>query len=161
MSREIRFSSRVSTRATLRIDENEKISKDLCLPVPLSVWNQKSLLFLYFLVETTCFEAVFDLGADKVLGVDGFSIFFYQKFWLTVSDNVIKLCEDFYSGKANVERINWASIALILKVEDSVNLSHFRPIVLINSMLKIIFKIMASQLNKVIGSLVNIIQSSF
>lgn len=27
------------------------------------------------------------------------------------------LCEDFYWGRANLERINWANIALILKVD--------------------------------------------
>lgn len=44
-------------------------------------------------------RAVFDLGADKGQGPDGFPIFFYQKYWDIVKNDIFKLCDDFYWGK--------------------------------------------------------------
>lgn len=74
---------------------------------------------------------------------------------------MLKLCEDFYFGRANLERINWANIALIPKVEPSETPGDFRPISLINSSLKILSKILASRLSKVMNSLVDSDQSAF
>ena len=62
-------------------------------------------------------RATFDLGAKKAPGPDGFLIAFFQKFWDIVKSVLARLCEDFCDGKANLECINWASIALIPKVE--------------------------------------------
>ena len=39
-------------------------------------------------------------------GPDGFPMSFFQKFWNMVSVDLAKMCEDFYLGKANLERIN-------------------------------------------------------
>ena len=83
-------------------------------------------------------KATFDLGADKAPGPDGFPIFFFQKFWDEVKNDLANLCEDLYVGKANLERINWASIALIPKVEAPDSPWDFRPISLINLSLKIV-----------------------
>ena len=39
-------------------------------------------------------------------GPDGFPMSFFQKFWNMVSADLAKMCEDFYLGRANLERIN-------------------------------------------------------
>ncbi|XP_039120313.1 uncharacterized protein LOC120256691 [Dioscorea cayenensis subsp. rotundata] len=49
-------------------------------------------------------KAVFDLGSDKAPGPDGFPMMFFKIFWEIVKVEVLKLCEDFYSGEANLER---------------------------------------------------------
>lgn len=61
--------------------------------------------------------AVFELGGDKAPGLDGFPIQFFKQFWDTIKLDIFKLCQDFYDGSANLERINWENIALILKIE--------------------------------------------
>lgn len=61
-------------------------------------------------------RAVFDLGSDKAPGPDGFPMLFFKTYWEIVKGEIFQLCEDFYSGKTNLERINWACIALIPKV---------------------------------------------
>ncbi|XP_039114040.1 uncharacterized protein LOC120249550 [Dioscorea cayenensis subsp. rotundata] len=106
-------------------------------------------------------RAVFDLNADKAPGPDGFPIFFFQKYWEIVKDDIYKLCDDFYWGRANLERINWANIALIPKNQSSENPSQFRPISLINSSLKIISKILANRLRSKINALIDETQSAF
>lgn len=57
--------------------------------------------------------AIFELGEDNVLGLNGFPIQFFRNYWDTIKGDLLNLCKDFYAGHANLERINWASIALI------------------------------------------------
>lgn len=81
--------------------------------------------------------------------------------WEIVKGEIMHLCEDFFAGKVNLERINWACIALIPKVFSPASPRDFRPISLINSSLKIISKILASRLSTVMDSLVDHAQSAF
>lgn len=106
-------------------------------------------------------KAVFDLGSDKAPGPDGFPMLFFKTYWEIVKVEVLHLCEDFFSGKANLERINWASIALIPKSSSPATLNDYRPISLINSSLKIISKILATHLSSVMDKLVDNVQSAF
>lgn len=87
-------------------------------------------------------DVVFRLGGDKAPGLNGFPMHFFKQFWEKVKEDIFKLCEDFYFGRANLERINWANIMLIPKVESLENPGDYRPISLINSSLKIISKLM-------------------
>lgn len=80
------------------------------------------------------------MSADKAHGPDGFPILFFQKCWDIVKFDIFKLCEDFYFGNANMERINWANITLIPKCHSPDNPSQYLPISLINSTLKIVSK---------------------
>lgn len=105
--------------------------------------------------------AVFSMSVDKAPRPDGFPMFFFQKFWDVVQEDIFTLCEDFYWGRANLERINWANIALILKKLNPDDPSHYRLISLINSSLKIISKLLANRLSLVIKDLIDSSQSAF
>lgn len=105
--------------------------------------------------------AVFGMHADKAPGPDGFPIFFFQKFWDIIKFDIFKLCEDFYNGITDLERINWANIALIPKCQTPEDPSHYRPISLINSTLKIVSKVLANRLSGLIDGLVDSTQSAF
>lgn len=98
---------------------------------------------------------------DKAPGLDGLPILFYQKFWETIKNDIYQLCDDFYWGRANLEKINLANIALIPKIQAPEDPSHFRPISLINSSLEIISKILANRLRAKIDFLVDVTQSAF
>lgn len=60
-------------------------------------------------------RAAIELGGDKAPGLDGFLLHFFKHFWDLLKGDLEKLCEDFYWGKGNLKRINWASIVLIPK----------------------------------------------
>lgn len=105
--------------------------------------------------------AVFELGRDKAPGLDGFPLLFFREFWDLTKDDLWKLCVDFFDGKVNLERINWASLTLIPKVDTPESLGDFRPISLTNSILKIISKMLASRLSKVLNRLIESEQSAF
>lgn len=102
-----------------------------------------------------------ELGAEKTPGPDYFLILFFQKYWNTVHKDILKLCNDFYNHFTNLEKINWANIILISKADAPVAVFDFRPISLINVALKIISKILATTLSKVIDQLVDKSQLAF
>lgn len=60
-----------------------------------------------------------------------------------------------------MERINWANIVLIPKIDSPESPSNYRPISLINASLKIISKLLAARLSNMINSLVDAEQSAF
>lgn len=64
-------------------------------------------------------------------------------------------------GRANLERINWANIALIPKVVSPDSPRDYRPISLINSSLKIVSMLLATRLGNVMNDLVDNNQSAF
>lgn len=87
---------------------------------------------------------VFDLRKDKAPGPNGFPLLFSRQFWEIIQMDLLNLCEDFYWRRANFERINWANIALIPKVDSPESPGDYHPISSINSSLKILSKILAS-----------------
>lgn len=100
-------------------------------------------------------KATFNLRVDKALGPDGFPMAFFQKHWDTIYPDLLHPCHDIFDGKANLECINWANIVLIPKKNGMTTIRDSHPISLINALLKIISKILATQLSSVIDSLVN------
>lgn len=104
---------------------------------------------------------MFELGWDKASGPDGFPLQFFRQFLDTIKSDLWRLCEDFFNGKTDLEIVNWVSLALIPKVETPEALVNYRPISLINSTLKIISKLLASQLSKVMNLLVDVEHSTF
>lgn len=67
-------------------------------------------------------------------------------------NDLVNNCYDYYNNSVDLERINWVNIVLILSLEI---MSNFCLISLINSTFKIISKILATKLSKVIDSLVD------
>lgn len=68
---------------------------------------------------------------------------------------------DFYEGCANLECINQAFIVLIAKTDTPKNIVDFYLIGLINSLFKIISKILASRLSTMMNELVDATQIAF
>ncbi|KAH7674505.1 RNA-directed DNA polymerase protein [Dioscorea alata] len=113
--------------------------------------NFRKLLEYKVPIDLTMLDRPFSLEEIRVL----------KKFWDIVKCDVEHMCEDFFNGRANLERINWASIALIPKVLSPETSGDYRPISLINSSLKIISKILATRLSKILSNLVDGTQSAF
>lgn len=88
-------------------------------------------------------------------------MFFFQKHWSLVQDTCVKLCYDFFEGRANLEHLNWVNIALIAKKASPESINDYRPISLINSTCKIISKLLTNRLSWVIDFLVDDSQSAF
>lgn len=98
---------------------------------------------------------------DEAPGPDGFNGLFFKKCWHIIKEDIIQLCNVFFSGKVSLQAINSSFITLVPKSSHPVTPNDFRPISLLNSILKLITKLMANRLQNVILSLVHKTQYGF
>jgi hypothetical protein len=95
------------------------------------------------------------MPSDKAPGPDGFNGVFLKKCWTIIKEDIYHLCFDFFSGRVDLQAINSSFITLVPKVNSPTTANDFRPISLINCVLKIITKMMGDRLQSVILSLVH------
>jgi hypothetical protein len=106
-------------------------------------------------------DVIKELPNDKSPGPDGFNNEFLKCSWPIIAADVKQLISDFYEGKINLESINDSFITLIPKNDVPISANDFRPISLLNSILKVITKLLANRLQKVILNLVHKNQYGF
>ena len=102
-----------------------------------------------------------EMPTDRAPGPDGFSGIFIKKCWHIIKNDFYDLCNQFYEGTLNLESINEGFITLIPKVRSPENVSDFRPITLLNCCLKILTKLLANRLQKLILKIVHRNQYGF
>ncbi|GJV59705.1 RNA-directed DNA polymerase, eukaryota, reverse transcriptase zinc-binding domain protein [Tanacetum coccineum] len=106
-------------------------------------------------------DAIWDCGSDKSPGPNGFTFAFYKKFWDILKDDVMGFVQDFFRTGILPRGCNTSFITLILKVPNPMVISDFRPISLIGAQYKIIAKVLANRLARVIDSVISQEQSAF
>ncbi|GJX53450.1 RNA-directed DNA polymerase, eukaryota, reverse transcriptase zinc-binding domain protein [Tanacetum coccineum] len=106
-------------------------------------------------------DAVWDCGSDKSPGPDGYTFAFYKKFWDTIKKDVVGFVQDFFTSGSLPRGCNASFIALIPKVPNPMVISDFCPISLIGAQYKIITKVLANRLAKVIDLIIGHEQSAF
>ncbi|GJU86077.1 ribonuclease H-like domain-containing protein [Tanacetum coccineum] len=106
-------------------------------------------------------DAIWDCGGDKAPGPDRFSFKFLKAHWDIVSSDIIAYIREFESSSFIPKGRNSSFITLIPKCDDPLVLNDYRPISLIGCQYKIIAKILANRLGKVIASVVSDVQMAF
>ncbi|XP_013601437.1 uncharacterized protein LOC106412974 [Brassica napus] len=107
------------------------------------------------------YKAVMDINLHKCPGPDGMSGFFYHQFWDVIGEDVYRMVDLFFrTGELEAE-INKKNICLIPKKVSANEMKDFRPINLSNVVYKIIAKIMAKRLRKVLPGLILESQAAF
>ena len=101
--------------------------------------------------------AEFDLGSDRAPGPDGFPMAFFQTFWEDVKDFVSEFLDRGFLSKD----IGASFIALTPKKMDAEGIKDFRPISLIGSVYKVIAKVLAGRLQRVLPSIISKKQAIF
>ncbi|GKB57146.1 RNA-directed DNA polymerase, eukaryota [Tanacetum coccineum] len=91
-------------------------------------------------------RAVWDCGADKSPGLDGFTCGFYRQIGFFGKKMWRRLYYIFFQYGTFPKGGNSSFIALIPKMHDAKMVKDFRPITLIGSLYKIIAKILANRL---------------
>lgn len=102
-----------------------------------------------------------ELPLDKAPGPDGFNTNFIKHCWDIIAPDFYALIQDFFDGKANLQSINSSFNTLIPKKDSPATANDYRPISLLNCSIKIINKLLANRLQKVILSLVHVNQYGF
>lgn len=106
-------------------------------------------------------DALFQLGALKAPGPDGIPPAFYQKYWHIVGHDVYKFVELAFRNKEFDSRLNNVLLTLIPKQDVPRTISHFRPISLYNTLVKVISKVIANRLKGMLPLLIGETRCSF
>jgi hypothetical protein len=101
------------------------------------------------------------LPSDKAPGPNGFNGIFLKKTWHIIKEDIYELCFDFFSGRVDIQAINNSFITLIPKVNSPTEVNDFRPISLINCIVKIITKLLGERLQSVVIPLIHQNQYGF
>jgi len=111
--------------------------------------------------ESELLEVVKGLNRDKAPGPDGFTLAFFQDCWDVIKSDLMGVFQDFHTHKKFVKTINAIFIALIPKKPGAVDLKDFRPISLVSSVYKIIAKVLANRLRRVVEKIISNPQNAF
>lgn len=112
-------------------------------------------------LELEIMDAAFQLGDLKAPGPDGFSGILYQKNRSIIGSSVCKAVKCFFEWRFILKEINQAFIALIPKIQNPAEVSHFRPISLCNFLYKIIAKSLPNRLKSILPCLISLNQAAF
>lgn len=120
--------------------------------------SKRSLIERFSLEEVT--EIVYSFDGNKCPGPDGFNFKFIQSFWDLLKEEVWDMVNEFYNYSLLPPRFSSFFVALIPKVADPHCLSEIRPISLLGCMYKIISKLLAYRLKRVLQPLISSNQSA-
>lgn len=129
--------------------------------IPSIISDQDNQSLCVILDADEVWDVVKNLGPTKALGPDGFSPVIFQKFWRIVKDDVIGLVIRFFRSGFILKELNQTNVVLFPKNENPTLVTHYHPISLRNVAYKIIAKLLANRLRKVIHKLVSSSQSAF
>lgn len=91
---------------------------------------------------------------EKAPGPDGFNMISYKHYWTVVKGNIMAVV-DFLYQSGNIERnFNASFIALMPKKAGVEEIKDFRPISQVGSFYKVISKLLAERLKKVMNVMV-------
>ena len=111
--------------------------------------------------EEEIFLALMEMNGDKALGPDGFTVAFWQSCWDFVKEEVVELFKEFYDQKSFAKSLNTTFLVLIPKKGGAKDLGDFRPINLLGGLYKLLAKVLANKLRKVLGKVVSADQNAF
>jgi len=105
--------------------------------------------------EREVLEVVKGLNRDKAPGPDGFTLAFYQDCWEVIKTDLMGVFQDFHTHSKFVKSVNATFLALIPKKFGAMDLKDFRPIILVSGVYKIIAKVLANRLKKVVAKIIS------
>ena len=112
-------------------------------------------------IEEEIFYALKSVGPLKALGPNGFPAMFFQKNWGLLGNDICRaILNTLNSGIMPVD-LNMTNIALIPKVNCPSCVMEYRPISLCNVLYKLISKVLANQLKRILPTIILPEQSAF
>ena len=105
--------------------------------------------------------ALWSLKPFKAPRPDGLHVGFFQNFWHTMGNSVIKKVQKIFVDRRVSKALNSTHIALIPKIQGLETLGNYRPISLCNTVYKVVTKIIVARLRPYLDKLISPIQTVF
>jgi hypothetical protein len=125
----------------------------------LSRDNLENLTAIFTLEEITA--VVKDCDGAKSPGPDGFNFAFIKEFWEVMKYEVRIMFDQFHGNACLPKGLLSYFLTLIPKVKSPQALGDFRPISLLGCLYKLVAKVLATRLARVLGELIPRTQSAF
>ena len=102
-----------------------------------------------------------EMNGDKAPGPDGITVAFWQSCWDFMKVEIVDLFKEFFDKKSFAESLNTTFLVLIPKKGGVEDLGDFRPINLLGGLYKLLAKVLANRLKKVLDKVVSADQNAF
>ena len=111
--------------------------------------------------EEEILVAILGLNGDKAPGPDGFPLAFWSFSWDFVKVEVLGFFREFFEHNQFVKSLNATFLVLIPKGRTVEDLKDLRPINLVGSLYKILSKVLANGIKRVMGEIISQSQNAF
>ena len=102
-----------------------------------------------------------EMNGDKAPGPDGFTMAFWQSCWDFVQEEILQMFKEFHEHISFLKSLNNTFLVLISKKGGAEDLGDFRPISLLGGLYKLLAKLLANRLKRVLGKVVSPTQNAF
>ncbi|RVW34823.1 Transposon TX1 uncharacterized 149 kDa protein [Vitis vinifera] len=101
------------------------------------------------------------LGKDKAPSPDGFTMAFWLFCWDVVKIEIVGFLREFHERGRFVKSLNATFLVLVPKKGDAEDLKDFRPINLVANLYKLLVKVLANRIKKMMGKVISGSQNAF
>ena len=110
--------------------------------------------------EEKIHSALMEMNGDKTPILDGFTVAFWQACWDFVKEEIVDLFKEFYDQISFSKSLNTTFLVLIPKKGGAEDLGDFWPINLLGGLYKLLAKVLANRLKKVLEKVVSVDQNA-
>ncbi|XP_074356469.1 uncharacterized protein LOC141696188 [Apium graveolens] len=145
--------------------ENAWLTEPICFQIIKECWkdesNDNNRALLGLVSDREVKDAIFCMFPDKAPGPDGMTPGFFQKNLSVIRDAVVQMVCDFFASGTLYGKVNATNTVLIPKKKNPTTCTELSPIALCNVIMKILTKMMANRLKKVLDMVISDTQSAF
>ncbi|RVW45034.1 Transposon TX1 uncharacterized 149 kDa protein [Vitis vinifera] len=108
--------------------------------------------------ENEIHSALMEMSGDKAPGPDGFTMAFWQSSWDFVKEEILEMFKEFHEQGSFLKSLNNTFLVLIPKKGGADDLGDFRPISLLGGLYKLMAKVLANRLKRVLNKVVALLR---